>query len=230
MNISIISLFPDMFSGVINASIIKRAIEKGKVSINLVNLRDFGIGRHKTVDDKPYGGGVGMVFKVDVMHAALKSVKKKDKNTKVILLDPRGIPFTQAVAEELSRLPSITLLCGHYEGYDERIREYIDMEISLGDFVLTGGEIPAMAVLDSVTRLLPGVLGKDESSHNESFSKNKTGKRVLEHPQYTRPQVYKNAAVPEELLLGNHEKIVELRDKRSIEITQEKRPDLLELD
>lgn len=217
-----------MFSGVLQTSIVKRAIEKGKVTVNMINLRDFGIGNHKTVDDKPYGGGVGMVLKVDVMHAAIEQAKKANKDTKVVLLDPRGIPFSQAVAEELSQLPSITLLCGHYEGYDERIREYIDIEISMGDFVLTGGEIPAMAILDSVTRLIPGVLGKDESSRNESFSKDELGKRILEHPQYTRPQIFKNAKVPAELLSGDHKKVKATREKEAIRITQNTRPDLLE--
>lgn len=226
MHISVITLFPEMFHGILSTSILKRAQEKQKFLVSLINLRDFGIGKHKTVDDAPYGGGAGMVLRVDVLKSALNEARKQNKNTKFVLLDPRGTPFTQSVAEELSKEESITLICGHYEGYDERIREYVDREISLGDFVLTGGEIPAMAIIDSVVRLLPGVLGKDESAQHESFSEYE-GKRILEHPHYTRPPVFEGGNVPLELLSGNHKKIDEIRRLRAVELTQRKRPDLL---
>lgn len=215
-----------MFQGVLNTSILKRAVEKGKATISIINLRDFGLGAHKTVDDKPYGGGVGMVLKVDVVHTAIKKAKEVNPNTKIILLDPRGTPYTQQVAENLSKEESITLICGHYEGYDERIRTYVDMEISMGDFILTGGEIAAMAVIDSVVRLVPGVLGKDESHMHESFSKTETG-RILEHPHYTRPQIYDGKDVPEYALSGNHKDIAFSRNQEALNITNEKRPDLL---
>ncbi|MGE5041615.1 MAG: tRNA (guanosine(37)-N1)-methyltransferase TrmD [Candidatus Levyibacteriota bacterium] len=226
MNINIISLFPEMFSPVINSSILKRAQEKGKATISLVNLRDFGLGTHKSVDDKPYGGGAGMVLRVDVMHQAIEAVKKSHPDTKIIILDPKGIPFTQKVAEQLSTEKDITLICGHYEGFDERIRDFIDMEISIGDYVLTGGEIPAMAITDAVVRLLPGVLGKDASPLLESFS-SQQGKRLLEHAHYTRPAEYKGKKVPEVLLSGHQKNIDSSRNASSEEITREKRPDLL---
>ncbi len=226
MHISIITLFPEMFDGVLNHSILKRAKEKGSVFYNLINVRDFGIGNHKTVDDKPYGGGAGMVLKVDVLHNAIKKARADNPSTKVLLLDPRGIPFTQAVAENLANEESITLICGHYEGYDERIRNYIDMEVSIGDFVLTGGEIAAMAIIDSVVRLIPGVLGHDESYKYESFSKTDKG-RILEHAHYTRPETYDGNNVPSELLSGNHKTISKIQQSQALNITKEKRPDLL---
>jgi len=230
MHISIITLFPEMFDGVLNHSILKRAKEKALATYTLINLRDFGIGKHKTVDDKPYGGGAGMVLKVDVMHDAIKKAKTLHPNTKIILLDPRGIPYTQEVAEKLSTEESVTLICGHYEGYDERIRKYIDMEVSIGDYVLTGGELPAMAIIDSVVRLLPGVLGKEESYAFESFSKTKSG-RILEHPHYTRPEEYDKQIVPEELLSGNPKIIDAHRQNAAQTITKNKRPELIrELD
>lgn len=226
MHISIITLFPEMFDGVLNHSILKRAKEKMLASYTLINLRDFGAGKHKSVDDKPYGGGAGMVLKVDVMHNAIQKAKKNNPETKVILLDPRGIPYTQEVAEKLSSESSITLICGHYEGFDERIRKYIDMEISIGDYVVTGGEIPAMAIIDSVVRLIPGVLGKEESHTYESFSESQSG-RILEHPQYTRPEEYDNQKVPKELLSGNPKIIDAHRSTAAQTITKTKRPDLL---
>lgn len=215
-----------MFEGVLNTSIIKRAVEKQKALFNIIDLRNFGIGAHKSVDDSPYGGGAGMVLKVDVVHAAILEARKLNPDTKVILLDPRGVPYTQRVAEELSKKQSITLICGHYEGYDERIREYVDMEVSMGDFVLTGGEIPALAIIDSVVRLIPGVLGKDESFMNESFSETENG-RILEHAHYTRPHTYNGSSVPEYVLTGNHKTIDSERLKNAKQITHEKRPDLL---
>lgn len=215
-----------MFEGIFNSSIIKRAREKDVVTIEIVNLRDFGTGKHKTVDDKPYGGGVGMVLKVDILHKAIEFVKKLNKNTKIILLDPAGKKFNQSTAEELSKEKSITLLCGHYEGFDARVRKFVDFEISLGDFVLTGGEIPAMAVVDSIVRLIPNVLGKDESTFNESFSK-RDGKRILEYDQYTRPEVFQNLSVPSDILSGDPKKVSHERLKSSFSKTKKRRPDLL---
>ncbi len=226
MKFSIITLFPEMFTGVLNTSILRRAQESGKLTFELINLRDFGIGKHKTVDDKPYGGGVGMVLKVDVMHAAIQKVKSENPNTFVILTDPKGVPFTQELAEKLSKKEHLTILSGHYEGHDKRIENYVDQIISMGDFILTGGEIPAMAILDSVSRLIPGVLGKDISSQNESFS-DENGKRILEHDHYTRPEIYDGVGVPKELLSGNHKCISEERTKSAVKNTKHNRPDLI---
>lgn len=226
MKFSIITLFPEMFTGVLNTSILKRAQEAGKLQFELVNLRDFGIGKHKTVDDKPYGGGVGMLLKVDVMHQAIQKVKSENPRTHVILTDPKGIPFTQKLAEDLSRKDHITILAGHYEGHDARIEAYVDQVISMGDYVLTGGEIPAMAIVDSVSRLIPGVLGKDTSSHNESFS-DENGNRILEHDQYTRPEVYDGVGVPKELLSGNPKFVLQEQTQSAVKNTQKNRPDLI---
>lgn len=226
MKFSIITLFPEMFTGVLGMSILKRAQEKGVLFFDVVNLRDFGIGRHKIVDDKPYGGGVGMVLKVDVMHAAIKHVKVKNPETFIILTDPKGIPFSQKLAEELSQKKHVTILAGHYEGHDVRIEKYTDAIYSMGDFVLTGGEIPTMAIIDSVSRLIPGVLGKDESSNEESFS-TASGERILEHDQYTRPETYEGEKVPKELLSGNPKFVEEKRLESALKNTKRVRPDLL---
>lgn len=225
MLISVITLFPDIFQTVLNYSILKRAQEKGLVEFNIVDYRQFGIGPHKTVDDKPYGGGAGMVLRVDVLHEAIQSAKTGEGNEKVALLTPKGIPFSQNVAEDLSKLSHLILVCGHYEGFDERIRSYVDLEISMGDFVLTGGEIPAMAIIDSVTRLLPGVLKKETAAVEESFSE-KNGLRILEYPHYTRPEEFKGEKVPEVLLSGNHAKIEEFKSEKAIEITRKRRSDI----
>lgn len=206
MKISILTLFPEMFVGPFEHSIIKRAQEKGKVTIDLVNIRNFGIGRHKIVDDKPYGGGVGMILRVDVIDKALA----KFKNRRIVLLDARGRTFDQKKARELAKLDHLILIAGHYEGVDERVKEYlVDESLSIGNYVLTGGEIPAMVVVDSVVRLIPGVLEKPQATKLESFSENN-----LEHPQYTRPQIYKNWKVPQVLLSGNHKAIEQWRKRR----------------
>lgn len=226
MKFSIITLFPEMFGGVLHTSILKRAQESGKLTFELINLRDFGIGKHKTVDDKPYGGGVGMVLKVDVMHRAIQSVKKLHPNTFIILTDPKGTPFTQELAEHLSGKKHITILAGHYEGQDKRIEKYVDQKVSMGDFILTGGEIPAMAIIDSVSRLIPGVLGKNESFQNESFSY-ENGIRILEHDQYTRPEIYEGVGVPKELLSGNPKFVNEKRHESALINTKRVRPELL---
>lgn len=230
MKISIITLFPEMFVGPFSESIIKRGIEKGALDINIEQLRDFGIGKHKMVDDTPYGGGTGMLLKVDVMDQAIDAIKDKSLNTeeqKVILLDPRGEIFKQTHAQGLSKLQHLILICGHYEGYDERIRTLVDQTISIGDFVLTGGELPAMLITDAVGRLVSGVL-KDDATTHESFSiTHDEHKQLLEYPQYTMPSDYKGLKVPDVLLSGNHKEIAKWRQEQAQKITQEHRPDLL---
>ncbi|MCE7897621.1 MAG: tRNA (guanosine(37)-N1)-methyltransferase TrmD [bacterium] len=224
MRIDIITLFPEFFDGLKKHSIVGRAIDNEKVELHTHNLREWAVDSYGTVDDHPYGGGPGMVLKVDVMHAAIKAVKEKvkDFDGKVILLTPQGKVYKQKKALELAKEKNIILICGHYEGFDERIREYVDLEISVGDYVLTGGEIPAMILVDSVSRLLPGVLGDDASSHDESHSEG-----LLEYPQYTRPAKYDNKGVPEILLSGDHPKIDAWRKEQAIIKTQKRRPDLL---
>lgn len=226
MKISVITLFPQMFSSPFDYSIIKRAIDKDLIQLDFVNLRDFGLGKHKIVDDTPYGGGNGMVLKIDVLHKAIESTKIKNLGAdeqKVILLSAHGKFFSQKVAKKLSKLKHLILICGHYEGFDERIKKYIDQEISVGDFVLTGGEIPAMLIVDSVSRLVKGVIAEG-SLENESFS------TLLEHPQYTKPFDYKGDKVPQVLLSGNHKKISEWKKDQSLKITKKLRPDLIEED
>lgn len=222
MKISILTLFPEMFDGPFHHSIIKRASDKKIVEIEFIDIRDFGIGRHKMVDDTPYGGGVGMVMRVDVVKKAIDSVANHKKGEKVILLDPTGITFTQAKAKDFAKFSHLILICGHYEGIDDRIKEFVDERLSIGDYVLTGGELPAMVVVDSVVRLLPGVLGKDKSSENESFEKN-----LLEYPQYTRPYKFKGKKVPTVLLSGNHKEIDKFRENEAWKRTKKIRPDLL---
>ncbi|HSX40643.1 MAG TPA: tRNA (guanosine(37)-N1)-methyltransferase TrmD [Candidatus Saccharimonadales bacterium] len=226
MKISILTLFPQMFDGPFAHSIVKRAQEQNLLEITFVNIRSFGIGTHKTVDDTPYGGGRGMILRVDVAAKAIAAAKdKKYKREHVVLLDARGKTFDQTKAKELSRFDHLILVCGHYEGVDERIRAFVDEEISIGDFILTGGEIPAMLITDALTRLLPGVL-KDGVTQNESFSL-MDPTPLLEHPQYTKPQNFNDMSVPEVLLSGNHAEIETWRKKQSNSITQKHRPDML---
>ncbi|OGE95308.1 MAG: tRNA (guanosine(37)-N1)-methyltransferase TrmD [Candidatus Doudnabacteria bacterium RIFCSPLOWO2_02_FULL_48_8] len=224
MQFIILTLFPEAFASYFSISLIKRALAKKLIKIKLVNIRDFGIGVHKSVDDRPYGGGAGMVIRADIMDKALTALrlKIKDKRLKIVLLTPQGKPFNQKIAKKLSQYKTLILICGRYEGFDERIRDLVDEEISIGDFVLTGGEIPALAVLDTVARLVPGVVGKFESTVNESFSGG-----LLEYPQYTRPENYKGMKVPKVLLSGNHAKISEWRKKEALKRTKQRRPDLL---
>ncbi|MEI6690597.1 MAG: tRNA (guanosine(37)-N1)-methyltransferase TrmD [bacterium] len=222
MRVDIITLFPPMFENVLGLSILKRASEKGLVEYHLHNLRDWSTDKYGSVDDHPYGGGVGMVLRVDIVAPAIAHVKKENPGAPVILMTPQGAHYKQAKALELAKLSGLILIAGHYEGYDERIREYVDQEISIGDYVLTGGELPAMTVIDSVVRLLPGVLGDDLSSVSESFSEN-----LLEYPQYTRPMEYESKNVPEILLGGNHKLIEEWRQSQAIAKTKQRRPDLL---
>ena len=220
MQFDVLTLFPEMFEP-LNESIIGRAKEKGLININLINIRDFSKNKHKKVDDTPYGGGAGMVMMPDVVYDAYKSLNPKD--AKVIYMSPQGQKLNQKKVVELSKEKHIILLCGHYEGIDQRvIDEIVDEEISIGDYVLTGGELPAMIVIDSVSRYIEGVL-RDDSTKEESFSEG-----LLEYPQYTRPEVFNGKQVPEVLLSGHHENIDKWRREQSLINTKKKRPDLLE--
>jgi len=227
MKITILTLFPAMFQGPLTESILKRAQADGKVTIKLVNIRDYGIGKHRIVDDTAYGGGVGMVMRVDVLHKALMDHTGKEKNERVILTSASGTPFTQQKAKELAKLDHLIIICGHYEGIDERIAAFIDEEISIGDFVTTGGELPSMLIADAVTRLIPGVL-KEGVTQNESFSLiSDSDEKLLEYPQYTKPPIFQKIAVPEVLLSGNHQRIAEWRRDHARKKTARVRPDLL---
>lgn len=220
----ILSVFPEMFESALNHSILKRAREKGMVEIHIHNIRDYAKDKHRMTDDAPYGGGGGMVMKVEPIDRALASIVPSRDNTLVVLLTPQGETLNQKIAEEMSRYFQIVLICGRYEGVDERIRDHLaDREISIGDFVLTGGELSAMVVVDAVTRLIPGVLGNYDSASYDSFS---TG--LLEYPHYTRPGSYRDWQVPEVLLSGNHREIESWRRKESLKRTYLRRPDLLE--
>jgi len=225
MKIDILTLFPDMFTGVFQESILKKASERGLVSFRVTNFRDFADNKHRKVDDYPYGGGAGMVLMPQPLFDAVDHVKAQTaSDARVILMTPQGERFTQKKAEELAKEEHLIFICGHYEGYDERIREHLATdEISIGEFVLTGGELAAMVIVDSVVRLLPGVLGNEASPVTDSFS---TG--LLEHPQYTRPADFRGMKVPDVLLSGNHARIETWRKKESLRRTLERRPDLLE--
>ena len=219
MKFDVLTLFPEMFE-ILNQSIIGKAIEKDIIDIHLINIRDFSKDKHKKVDDTPYGGGAGMVMKPDVVYDAYQSIK--DRNAKVIYMSPQGKPLNQKKVEELSKENHLIILCGHYEGIDQRVLDKIvDEEISIGDYVLTGGEIPAMVLIDSVSRYVKGVL-KEDSIKEESFSNG-----LLEYPQYTRPEVFEGMKVPEVLLSGHHENIEKWRKEKSLEMTKKKRPDIL---
>ena len=224
MKIDILSLFPEMFEGVLHSSIMKKAQQNEAVEFNVVDFRDYSENKHRKVDDYPYGGGAGMVLKPEPLFAAVEAVSSiGDTPPRVILMCPQGERFTQKKAEELAEEEHLVFVCGHYEGYDERIREHlVTEELSIGDFVLTGGEIAAMAIADSVVRLLPNVLGNEDSPVMDSFS---TG--LLEHPQYTRPANFNGLEVPEVLLSGNHAKIDQWREEQSLIRTYERRKDLL---
>ena len=220
MRIDILTLFPEIFPGPLGSSIIGRAQKNGIVEINAIDLRRYAHDKHASVDDKPYGGGPGMLMKADVLFEALTDLKKD--GTQVVLTTPRGEPFTQSAAVKMASFDHLLILCGHYEGVDERVIErFVDWELSLGDFVMTSGNIAAMAMVDAAVRLLPGVLGKDESSADESFSNG-----LLEYPQYTRPAEIDGMKVPEVLLSGDHAKIAEWRLGESLKLTAVRRPDL----
>ncbi|MBQ0139268.1 MAG: tRNA (guanosine(37)-N1)-methyltransferase TrmD [Kurthia sp.] len=224
MKINVLSIFPNMFEGVFGSSIMKKAQEKGAVSLAVTDFREFSTNKHGQVDDYPYGGGAGMVLKPEPLFDAVESLVAEGRKPRIILMCPQGARYDQKKAEELAKEEDLIFLCGHYEGYDERIREHlVTDEISIGDFVLTGGELAAMTVIDSVVRLIPGVLGQEASHVNDSFS---TG--LLEHPHYTRPADYKGMKVPEVLMSGNHAKIEQWRMEQSIKRTFERRPDLFE--
>lgn len=224
MQIDILSLFPEMFTGPMMNSMIGKAQEKGIVNIDITDFRDYTTNKQRHVDDTPYGGGAGMLLQAQPIFDALDAVEEKSpEKGKIILLDPAGRTFDQNVAEELSKEKHLTFICGHYEGYDERIRTRVTDEISLGDYVLTGGELATMVIIDATVRLLPDVLGNDASAQGDSFS---TG--LLEYPQYTRPAEFRGMKVPDVLMSGNHQKIAEWRRKESLRRTFERRPDLLD--
>lgn len=220
MKIDILTLFPKMFEGILEESIIKRAIEKGLVEINIFDFREFSHLSNHQVDDTPYGGGSGMVLRCEPLVEAIESVKTMD--SKVLLMCPQGVPYKEKKAIELSKEKHLIFVCGHYEGYDERIRNFVDEEISIGDYVLTGGEIPAMAIMDSVIRLLPGVI-KEDSYLEDSFMNNR-----LDYPTYTKPATFRGLTVPEVLLSGDHAKIKQWREEQALENTKKRRKDLLE--
>ena len=222
MKIDILTLFPNMFTGFINESIIKRAMNNNLVEINVHNIRDYSPFKNKQVDDYPFGGGPGMVLMCEPIFRGVEDLRKE--NTKVIMLTPSGEVFNQKVATRLSKFEHIILLCGHYEGFDERIKTIVDMEISIGDYILTGGEIPAMAITDTIVRLIPGVIN-NESLDSESFNDN-----LLDYPVYTRPEVFRDMKVPEVLLSGHHANIEKYRKEEQLRITKERRKDLLGCD
>lgn len=219
LKIDILTLFPNMFDGVFQESILKRAIEEKKIEINLINFRDYTEDPHNKVDDTPYGGGAGMLLMCQPIFDCIEAIRGED--SEVILLTPDGVPYKQEIACELSKKKHLILVCGHYEGFDERIRTLCDREISIGDYVLTGGEVPAMVLVDSITRLLPGVI-TEESFENDSFQEN-----LLDYPNYTKPRVYRGMEVPEVLLSGDHQKIDQWRREESLKKTESRRPDLL---
>jgi len=223
MKIDYLTLFPEMFNGVLNQSILKRAQDKGLLQVNTVDFRHFAENKHNQVDDYPFGGGQGMVLKPEPVFNAMASIEKTAE-TRVVLMCPQGRPFDQSLANELSEVEHLVFICGHYEGYDERIRQHlVTDEISMGDYVLTGGELPAMVMTDAIVRLLPGVLGNNQSHVDDSFQDG-----LLEFPQYTRPREYQSMTVPDVLLSGNHANIEKWRHEQKIIRTFEKRPDLIE--
>jgi len=237
MEIDILTLFPAMFKGPFDESILRRAQDKSLVQITIYNLRRWTDDKRGTVDDRPYGGGVGMVMMAAPIVKAIEEVKRQklkgksaSQNLKVILLSPRGKVWKQEMALEYSKFDHLILICGHYEGVDERVREFIDEEISIGDYVLTGGEIPSMAIVDSIVRLIPGVLEKPDATNFESFSKSlnpSQSKSLLEYPQYTHPKDFRGLKVPSVLLSGDHGEIEKWRNEKALEITKKNRPDLI---
>ena len=222
MKIDILTLFPNMFKNIFNESIIKRAKDNNLIDINIIDFRKYSKDQHKKVDDTPFGGGAGMVLTCQPIFDAIKDLKKA--NTKVVLLTPSGKLYKESTAYDLSKEDHLIIICGHYEGFDERIRTLADIEISIGDYILTGGEIAACVLVDSIARLLPGVIN-EESHLNDSFS----DKYLLDYPTYTKPRVYEGLKVPEVLISGNHKKIEEWRKQKQVEITKKLRPDLLEM-
>jgi tRNA (guanine37-N1)-methyltransferase len=222
MRIDIITLFPDMFKGPFDMSMIWKAKEKGLVEINFIDLREYGLGPRRQVDDTPYGGGDGMVLRVEPIFAAVEAAKQANPGASVAIMTPRGQRYNQPLAKELSASRGLIILAGHYEGFDERIMALADYQLSIGDYVLTGGELPAMVVVDSIVRLLPGVLGGELSAQDESFADG-----LLEYPHYTRPEEFRGMRVPEVLLSGHHAEIERWRRDQAREITKKDRPDLI---
>lgn len=222
MRIDFLTLFPEFFISPLSQSMLRRAQELGAVAFRVINLRDFARDRHKVCDDRPFGGGPGMVLKIEPLVAAIRALRQEDPTAWIILLSPQGRLFDQEKAGELAQRSHLVLICGHYEGVDDRIRFYVDEELSIGDYILTGGEIPALAVADAVTRLLPGVLGGEGAASEESFQAG-----LLEYPHYTRPRVFEGHEVPEVLLSGDHAAIARWRRREALKRTARKRPDLL---
>lgn len=225
MQIGIVTLFPELFGPFVQTSFVKRAIAGGRLAVELEPLRQHGLGKHLSVDDTPYGGGSGMVIRVDCVVAALEALETRlGARTHRVLLTPQGRRFAQPLARALAERPVVSFVCGRYEGFDERVRDFVDEEISIGDFILTGGEVPAMAIIEACVRLLPGVLGNEDSPREESFSPHCAG--LLEYPQYTRPASFRGLAVPDVLVSGDHRRIDEWRRQQSRERTERRRPDL----
>ena len=221
ISFEIITLFPQFFASPLEESLLGKAQSNGLMKVRIYDVREFATDKHRTADDYPYGGGVGMVLKPEPVVEALEAIEKEDKTVR-ILLTPQGTPFSQKKAEELAQVDQVVLVCGRYEGFDERIRHFVDLELSIGDYVLNGGETAALVVLETVSRLVPGVLGKHESTIHDSFANG-----LLEYPQYTRPENFRGYGVPEVLLSGNHRKIENWRHREALRRTFERRPDLL---
>jgi len=220
LKVDIVTAFPDMFSSLLSESILKKAQENGFLEAKVHDLRDYTIDKHRQIDDTPYGGGPGMLLKVEPLYRAIEELKSS--GSYIVLLTPQGKILKQEIAQELSKKDHLIMVCGHYEGVDERIRSFVDEEISLGDYILTGGELPAMVLLDAVTRKIDGVLGSSESLTEETFEKG-----LLEYPQFTKPAEFEGLKVPKVLLSGHHQKIEKWRKEKSLQRTKEKRPDLL---
>ncbi len=226
MKINVITLYPEYFSSCFLFGTIKKALDIKAISLNIINLRDYSYDKRGSVDDSPYGGGAGMIIRADVLYNAINTIEKTSKSKNyTVMLSASGKKYTQSVVESLAKLEEMTIVCSRYEGFDERILEYTDIELSIGDFVLSGGEPAAIVIIDSISRLQPGVLGNNESLGEESFSK--MNKNLLEYPQYTRPKEFNNIDVPKVLLSGDHEKIKEWRKEKSLEKTHKNRPDLI---
>jgi tRNA (guanine37-N1)-methyltransferase len=224
LSVEVLTLFPRMVAGPLAESILGKAQEKALLRVRVTDIRDYATDKHHVTDDIPYGGGAGMVMKPEPLVSAIEDARSRLPDARVILMSPQGAPFTQAKARELSRIPSLILVCGRYEGVDERVLRYVDEELSLGDFVLTGGEVPALAVVDAVARLVPGVLGNADSAVTESFAED----GLLEGPHYTRPPEFRGVKVPEVLLSGDHARIAKWRADQALERTRSRRPDLFE--
>ena len=223
MIFDILTIFPELLASPLREGILRRALEQQRIRVDLHNIRNFTRDKHQMTDDRPFGGGEGMVLKAEPLAACLRSVQSHGEPGHVVLLSPRGTLYSQRIAERFASYPRLIMICGRYEGVDERIRQgFVDEEISIGDYILTGGELAAMVLVDSITRLLPGVLGCEDSASNDTFCRN-----LLKHPQYTRPRIFEDMAVPDILLSGDHKKIEQYRFVESIRITLERRPDLL---